>query len=191
MLSGLTCDKARPNGDGAGDHARASSAFLTGCQARKTAGANFRAGVSADQAAAARLGEQTRLPSLELAVEKYRGVGNCDSGYSCAYSSTVSWRTETTPVPKEINPALVFDRPRRDATGATIRTHLSLEMPVRYPCLPERPNGWRAPHKGLAPAHLLARHCRTLAQAEVLGLHPVHPSGSPHRPSAGVAPPLG
>src|SRR3954454_5302825 len=66
VLSGLTCDKARPNGDGAGDHARASSAFLTGCQARKTAGANFRAGVSADQPAAARLGEQTRLPSLEL-----------------------------------------------------------------------------------------------------------------------------
>ena len=87
--------------------------------------------------------------------------------------------------------SLVFDRPRRDATGATIRTHLSLEVPVRYPCLPERPNGWRAPHKGLAPAHLLGRHCRTLAQAEVLGLHPVHPSGSPHRPSAGVAPPLG
>ena len=87
--------------------------------------------------------------------------------------------------------SLVFDRPRRDATGATIRTHLSLEVPVRYPCLPERPNGWRAHHKGLAPAHLLGRHCRTLAQAEVLGLHPVHPSGSPHRSSTGVAPPLG
>src|SRR5262245_30117234 len=52
VLSGLTCDKARPNGDGAGDHARASSAFLTGAQARKTAGANFRSGVSADQIAA-------------------------------------------------------------------------------------------------------------------------------------------
>jgi hypothetical protein len=61
VLSGLTCDKGRPNGDGAGDHARASAAFLTGSQARKTAGANFRAGVSADQVAAQKLGDKTRL----------------------------------------------------------------------------------------------------------------------------------
>src|SRR5437868_4133689 len=78
VLSGLTCDKARPNGDGAGDHARAGAAFLTGSQPRKTAGANFRAGPSVDQVAAGRLGDQTRLPSLELAIERYRGVGNCD-----------------------------------------------------------------------------------------------------------------
>jgi hypothetical protein len=72
VLSGLTCDKSRPNGDGAGDHARASAAFLTGAQARKTAGANFRAGVSADQVAAARLGDRTRLPSLEIGIERFR-----------------------------------------------------------------------------------------------------------------------
>src|SRR5262249_15146186 len=77
VLSGLTCDKARPTGDGAGDHARASASFLTGAQARKTAGANFQAGVSADQVAAARLADHTRLPSLELGIERYRGVGNC------------------------------------------------------------------------------------------------------------------
>ncbi|MGH7173056.1 MAG: DUF1552 domain-containing protein, partial [Gemmataceae bacterium] len=82
VLSGLACDKARPNGDGAGDHARASGAWLTGCQARKTAGANFRAGISVDQVAATRLGDKTRLPSLELGIERYRGTGNCDSGYS-------------------------------------------------------------------------------------------------------------
>ncbi len=69
VLSGLTCDKARSNGDGPGDHARASGAFLTGAQARKTSGANFRAGVSADQVAAMRLGDRTRLPSLEIAIE--------------------------------------------------------------------------------------------------------------------------
>ena len=51
---------------------------------RKTAGADFQSGVSADQLAAQQLGDRTRLPSLELAVEKYRGAGNCDSGYSCA-----------------------------------------------------------------------------------------------------------
>jgi hypothetical protein len=110
VLSDLTCDKARPNGDGGGDHARASSAFLTGCQARKTAGANFRSGISADQVAAARLGDQTRLPSLELGIERYRGTGNCDSGYSCVYEHTMSWRSPTSPLPTEVEPKNVFDR---------------------------------------------------------------------------------
>jgi hypothetical protein len=110
VLSGLTCDKARPNGDGAGDHARASAAFLTGAQARKTAGANFRAGASADQVAAARLGDRTRLPSLEIGIERFRGSGNCDSGYSCVYEHTLAWRNATSPLPTETDPKLVFDR---------------------------------------------------------------------------------
>jgi Protein of unknown function (DUF1552) len=110
VFSGLTCDKARANGDGAGDHARASGAFLTGAQPKKTAGANFQAGLSADQLAAKQLGVRTRLPSLELAIEKYRGAGNCDSGYSCVYEHTLSWRDATSPVPPEVNPRLVFDR---------------------------------------------------------------------------------
>jgi len=110
VLSELTCDKGRPHGDGGGDHARASSAFLTGCQARKTAGANFRSGVSADQVAASRLGERTRLPSLELGIERYRGAGNCDSGYSCVYEHTIAWRSPTSPLPNEVDPRLVFER---------------------------------------------------------------------------------
>jgi hypothetical protein len=110
VISGLTCDKARANGDGAGDHARASAAFLTGTQARKTAGANMRAGVSVDQVAAARLGDRTRLPSLELAIERFRGAGNCDSGYSCVYEHTLSWRDPASPLPTEVNPRLVFER---------------------------------------------------------------------------------
>jgi len=110
VLTGLTCDKARPNGDGAGDHARASSAFLTGAQARKTAGANFRSGVSADQVAAQKIGEQTRLASLEIGIEKFRGSGNCDSGYSCVYEHTLAWRNPTTPLPTEVEPKLIFDR---------------------------------------------------------------------------------
>jgi hypothetical protein len=110
VLSELTCDKGRPNGDGGGDHARASSAFLTGSQARKTAGANFRSGISADQVAAAKVGENTRLPSLELGIERYRGSGNCDSGYSCVYEHTISWRSPTSPLPTEVDPRLVFER---------------------------------------------------------------------------------
>ena len=67
-------------------------------------------GLSADQLAARQLGDRTRLPSLELAIEKYRGAGNCDSGYSCVYEHTLSWRDATTPVPPEVNPRQVFDR---------------------------------------------------------------------------------
>jgi hypothetical protein len=110
VLSGLTCDKARPNGDGPGDHARASGSYLTGVQVRKTAGANFRAGVSVDQVAASRLGDRTRLPSLEVGIERFRGTGNCDSGYSCVYEHTLAWRNPTSPLPTETDPKLVFDR---------------------------------------------------------------------------------
>jgi hypothetical protein len=110
VISGLAHDKARPNGDGPGDHARASASFLTGCQARKTAGADIRVGVSVDQIAAAGIGRQTRLPSLELSCDKGRSAGECDSGYSCAYQFNLSWRTETTPMPPEVDPRVVFER---------------------------------------------------------------------------------
>jgi hypothetical protein len=110
VMTGLTCDKARANGDGAGDHARAQSSFLTGKQIRKTAGADIRNGVSVDQVAAQVVGEQTRFPSLEMGCEAGRPSGNCDSGYSCAYQYNFAWRSETMPVPKEIDPKQVFER---------------------------------------------------------------------------------
>jgi hypothetical protein len=110
VISGLTADKARPHGDGPGDHARALGAFLTGAQPRKTDGYNIRAGISADQVAAVRVGGETRLPSLEIGCEAGAMAGNCDSGYSCVYSSTISWRSATQPLPKEVNPKLVFER---------------------------------------------------------------------------------
>jgi Protein of unknown function (DUF1552) len=110
VFTGLTLDKARPNGDGPGDHARAQASFLTGCQARKTNGADIRVGQSADQWIATRIGDQTKFASLEIGIEGGRPAGNCDSGYSCAYQSNFSWRSETTPNPKEINPKNVFER---------------------------------------------------------------------------------
>ncbi|QJW93808.1 DUF1552 domain-containing protein [Frigoriglobus tundricola] len=110
VLSGLACDKARANGDGPGDHARAMSAFLTGRQARKTHGADIRAGVSADQHVANAIGDRTRFPSLELGIERGGSTGNCDSGYSCAYSHNLSWRGESTPNSKEVDPKAVFER---------------------------------------------------------------------------------
>lgn len=110
VLTGLTADKARAHGDGGGDHARALGAFLTGAQPRKTDGTDIRAGISVDQVAASRVGRKTRLASLEMGCEHGAMAGNCDSGYSCVYSSTMAWRSATQPLPKEVNPKLVFER---------------------------------------------------------------------------------
>ncbi len=110
VLSGLAQTKARANGDGGGDHARSMSTFLTGVQIRKTHGADIRVGVSVDQVAAERLRGQTPLASLEIGCVGGGQAGNCDSGYSCAYSSNLSWRGENTPMPKDINPRSVFER---------------------------------------------------------------------------------
>ena len=110
VLSGLTLNPASALGDGGGDHARAMASFLTGRHPRKTDGADLRAGVSVDQAAAQRIGHATRFPSLEIGCEGGKNGGECDHGYSCAYQSNLSWRSESTPVAKEINPRLVFDR---------------------------------------------------------------------------------
>jgi hypothetical protein len=110
VLSGLAHDNARAKGDGPGDHARSAACFLTGAHPKKTAGADIRCGVSADQLAAQRLGTATRFASIELGTEPARQSGDCDSGYSCAYSSCVSWRTPHQPVASEIRPKLVFDR---------------------------------------------------------------------------------
>jgi hypothetical protein len=109
VLQGLAHDKARANGDGPGDHARAAATFLTGAQALKTDGP-IRAGVSADQLAAREIGNRTRIRSLELGCEAGRLGGQCDSGYSCAYSNSISWSTPHTPLGKEVDPRLVFDR---------------------------------------------------------------------------------
>jgi hypothetical protein len=110
VLSGLAQDNGRAKGSGPGDHARAAASYLTGAHPYKTSAANIRVGVSVDQVAADRVGHLTRLPSLELGIEAGRNAGNCDSGYSCAYSSNISWKTETTPMAKEIHPRLVFER---------------------------------------------------------------------------------
>ena len=110
VLSGLAQDNAAAHGDGGGDHARSLACFLTGTHPTKTDGANIKAGVSVDQAAAMKVGQNTRFPSLELGCDRGAQSGNCDSGYSCAYSSNISWRSPTTPMAKEVNPRLVFER---------------------------------------------------------------------------------
>lgn len=110
VLSNLDSHTGNALGDGPGDHARAGASFLTGVHCHKTAGADIRGGVSVDQIAAARLTGATRFPSLELGCEDSRTVGDCDSGYSCAYTNSLSWRTPQTPMPPEVNPRAAFER---------------------------------------------------------------------------------
>ncbi len=110
LLSGLAMDPANEHGDGGGAHARASATFLTGVHPRKTAGADIKAGVSADQIAANKIGSATRLPSLELSCDSGQRGGSCDSGYSCAYQFNISWRSETQPMNPEVDPRAAFER---------------------------------------------------------------------------------
>jgi hypothetical protein len=110
VLSGLAHRNGAALGDGPGDHARAAASYLTGVHPRKTAGADIQNGISVDQVAAQRIGSETRFASLELGCDDSRTIGNCDSGYSCAYTNSLAWRGPATPMPPETNPRLVFER---------------------------------------------------------------------------------
>jgi hypothetical protein len=110
VLTGLEHHNGEALGDGAGDHARAGATWLTGAHPKKTEGADIHNAISLDQILAKEIGRETSLPSLELGLEDVRIVGGCDSGYSCAYSNTISWSSPTTPIPYETNPRTVFER---------------------------------------------------------------------------------
>jgi hypothetical protein len=108
ILNGLALNPATL--DSAGDHAKAMGCYLTNVQILKTVTDNIRAGISADQVVANAVGHRTRFPSLELGLDYGKMEGACDPGYACIYSNNVSWRNETTPAIKEVNPRIVFDR---------------------------------------------------------------------------------
>jgi hypothetical protein len=110
VVSGLAHRNGLALGDGPGDHARAAASYLTGVHPRKTAGADIKNGISIDQVIAEQVAPETRFRSIELGCDDSRTIGNCDSGYSCAYTNSISWRSETTPMPPETNPRLVFER---------------------------------------------------------------------------------
>lgn len=110
ILTGLAQMNAFAHGDGPGDHARSSATWLTGVHPRKTSGSDIRAAVSADQIAAQRTKGQTKFASLELGCERGGLAGDCDSGYSCAYSNTISWQDHDSPLAKETSPRQVFER---------------------------------------------------------------------------------
>src|SRR5271165_1744614 len=110
VLGGLTVDGGRAKGDGPGDHGRAGASYLTGAHPKKTFGKDLQAGESMDQHAARALNGATRFASLEVGTEEGIQGGNCDNGYSCAYSNSISWRTPSSPNPPEIRPRAVFER---------------------------------------------------------------------------------
>jgi hypothetical protein len=125
VISNLAHKNAAPagSGDNGGDHTRSPAVYLNGVHPKRTDGADIRAGTTIDQMAVEKIGLETALPSLELAIEDFSGlVGSCDVGFSCAYMNTISWRTPTTPLPMEINPRVVFDRLFGD--GATAEERL-------------------------------------------------------------------
>jgi hypothetical protein len=109
LLGNLTHNTGRALLDGPGDHGRCCGSYLTGIQVKKSLN-EIRAGVSMDQLVARQIGSQTRFPSLELGLEDSRQSGDCDSGYSCAYTNNLAWRSETQPLPPILDPRALFER---------------------------------------------------------------------------------
>ena len=108
-LGNLTHNSGRALLDGAGDHGRCCGSYLTGIQVKKTT-IDIKASISCDQIIANKIGTQTRFPSLELGMDDARQAGDCDSGYSCAYTNNLAWRSETQPLPPTLDPRVFFER---------------------------------------------------------------------------------
>ncbi len=109
LMGNLTHNTGRALLDGAGDHGRCCGSYLTGIQVKKST-TDIKAGVSMDQLIARQIGSQTRFPSLEIGLEDARQSGDCDSGYSCAYTNNLAWRSETQPLPPILDPRALFER---------------------------------------------------------------------------------
>ena len=124
VVSGLDHIQAEALGDGAGDHARCCGTFLTGVHVKKTDGAGISNGISMDQVVAKKFAEYTQIPSLELGLESPSLVGSCDSGYSCAYTNTLSWSGRASPMPITTNPREVFERLFGESDVADAKTRL-------------------------------------------------------------------
>jgi hypothetical protein len=122
VVTGLFSDQAEANGDGGGDHTRASGSYLTGVHVKKSDSA-VENGISMDQIAAKAFERDTQLSSLQMIADDNSFVGDCDLGYSCAYSTTLSWLTPTLPLMAENNPRVLFERMfgSSDSTDARVR----------------------------------------------------------------------
>src|ERR1041385_3939028 len=110
VLTGLDNFQATDQGDVGGQHPRAAPAFMSSVHPKQTEGADVQAGTTIDQLIARHIGRDTKLPSLEVSVDRNDTVGACDHGYACAYMNSLSWKSPTMPLPAETNPRFVFER---------------------------------------------------------------------------------
>ena len=131
IVSGLANAAGDALDASSGPHSRGSGSWLSGMRPKRTEGADIRAGITLDQYAAQKLGQDTPLPSLELALEPNFMTGNCEGGYSCAYINTLSWRTPSLPLPMETNPRVVFERLFGEPGGQKTRqTQLDIDRSI-------------------------------------------------------------
>ena len=130
VVTGLSMDQAEALGDGGGDHSRACGGYLNGVHVKKS-DTVVEAGISMDQIAARAFERDTQLSSLQLQMDDNSLVGSCDVGYSCAYSSTISWLTPTLPLMAENNPRVVFERlfGATDSTDPRVRARAAPSGP--------------------------------------------------------------
>jgi Protein of unknown function (DUF1552) len=105
VISNLELEPAYP-----GTHATSNAAFLSAARVKHTESSDYYNGTTADQIAAKAIGQQTQLPSLELAMDLLQVVGQCDNGFACVYQNNLSWSSPTTPLPAEAHPRLVFEQ---------------------------------------------------------------------------------
>ena len=126
VIGGVDHVQAEALGDGAGDHARCCGTFLTGVHVHKSDSV-LGNGISADQVVAREFGKITQMPSLEIGLEQPSLVGSCDSGYSCAYTNTMSWTGPATPLPITLNPREVFERLFGAGDGVDAKTRLAAQ----------------------------------------------------------------
>jgi len=129
-IGNLTHNTGRALLDGAGDHGRCCGSYLTGVQVKKTL-VDIKSSVSCDQLVANEVGKQTRFPSLEIGLEDARQAGDCDSGYSCAYTNNLAWRSETQPLPPILDPRALFERMFGDGTVLSAEARVALTVERR------------------------------------------------------------
>jgi hypothetical protein len=110
VFTGLDNFQATDQGDVGGQHPRAAPGFMSCTHPKQTEGSDVRAGTSVDQYIAEKICKDTKLPSLEVSVDRNDVVGACDHGYACAYMNSLAWKSPTTPLPMETNPRFVFER---------------------------------------------------------------------------------
>src|ERR1700674_2732251 len=111
ILSGIWSKSAEPPPGVTGADHWVAAAFMCANKPKKTTGSDIEDGTTIDQLIAEKIGQESLVPSLQLAIEDPgANSSNCGEGYSCAYTNSISWASPTQPLPMELNPQVVFER---------------------------------------------------------------------------------